>query len=124
MSSGREWLGESITSVPISFQHSLAGLAEATQATIHASLVAHAFTTTQASIKVNGSEVGQMNFNAIPNSQYTIKGNIQQNSFSIPLNLLSSGALEVSLSYDRNSSGNAVAYLDKYLVEVEAKAKL
>ncbi|WP_305982683.1 type IX secretion system sortase PorU [Roseivirga thermotolerans] len=122
LSSGREWLGESITSVPISFQHSLTGLAEATQATIHASLVAQAFTTTQASIKVNGSEVGQMNFNAIPNSQYTIKGNIQQNSFSIPLNLLSSDALEVSFSYDRNSSGNAVAYLDKYLVEVEAKA--
>ncbi len=119
LTSGREWLGEQLNSInTIRFEHEISQLKTNSAIKLYSSFIAQAFNSTSLNISLNGTDLGNLNFQAIPNSQYAIKGNIQENQFELNSNLVGNNSLNLLFTFNRNGSNNAVAYLNRYLIDL------
>jgi len=112
LSSGREWYGERITNNTLAFDHSVEHPTDR-EAKITLNAMAQAFTSTALNIQVN-EENETLNFNSIPNQQYTIKGNDQ----TLTLPFQATENINIQINYECNGSSNATAYLNRYLVQI------
>ncbi len=124
LSSGREWFGEQFNiSNTRSFEHPLDNLQPNQNIKLSLSVLAQSFSTSGLDINLNSTSIGSLNFNAIPNTQYGIKGNIKSGSYSLTTNGISSNNLQLTLTYQQNGVNNAVAYLDKYLLDIPTQLR-
>lgn len=123
LTSGREWLGEQFTTQNVrNFQHNLPNIAPDQEVKMSLSVLAQSFGSSSMGVEVNSTNVGELSFNAIPNTQYGIKGNIRSSTFNITTNDLSSAqSLDLNLIYDQNGATNAIAYLNSYLIDVPTR---
>ena len=123
LSSGREWFGEQLNAInTISFTHSVPDLTPNSEIKVYTEALSQAFVTTQLNVSMNGNVLGTLNFESIPSSQYAIKGNLQQNTFTLGTNIIGSNSLTIQFDYDRNGSNSSVAYLNKYWIDLPIQA--
>lgn len=124
LTSGREWFGEQFTIQNVrSFSHSTNDLAPGQDIKVSVSMLAQSFISSSLDITLDGSLLGQLTFNAIPNSQYGIKGNLRSGNFSITTDEISSNSLDLTLTYQQNGANNAVAYLNGYAIDIPTSLK-
>lgn len=114
LTSGREWFGERITNNPLNFSHSVSSLASPS-AKVHLQMISQAFEPTSMNLNIENKNA-QLNFTAIPNQQYGIKANEQE--LRLPFDIEGDN-IDLTLTYDRNGSSNAVSYLNRYSIEVK-----
>lgn len=119
LSSGREWFGEQFNVQNTrNFNHELSNLQMGEEVYLKISVMAQSFGASSMDVAISSNKVGDLNFNSIPNTQYGIKGNIRSSSFTLSTEAITSNNLSLGLTYNQNGSNNAVAYLDKYLLEI------
>ncbi|OEK00021.1 hypothetical protein BFP97_00160 [Roseivirga sp. 4D4] len=119
LSSGREWLGEQFnTQNTRTFNHDISSLAPNQEIDISLNVVAQSFSSSSMDIEVNSTNIGELNFSAIPNTQYGIKGNSRSGNYKVPSNSISGSNLTLQMVYDQSGANNAVAYLDNYLLNI------
>lgn len=112
LNSGRSWLGERLTNNELSFTHSISAN-ENKLARFKVKAVAQSFGSSSLNINLN-NESFDLSFAAIPNQQYTIKGDEK----ALLGSFTPSERLNLNISYERNGSTNATAYLDSYLLQI------
>ena len=77
--SGREWLGERFTNnTAQSFQFSANELRRDQSIKFQIKTAAQSFNSSTLNIELNNSNIGQIDFESIPNTQYGIKANLQE----------------------------------------------
>lgn len=119
LTSGREWLGEQLNTInSINFDYSISNLIENKTIKVYSSFVTQAFNTTSLNIELNSNTVGTLQFQSIPNSQYAIKGDIQEGTFQLSSDQVSTNSINLKFSFDRNGSNNAIAYLNRFLIDL------
>ncbi|MFY0592906.1 type IX secretion system sortase PorU [Roseivirga sp.] len=119
LNSGREWVGEQFTiQNQRSFSISIGELAPDQHIKLSVSSLAQSFSSSSMEVSLNNNLLGELNFRAIPNTQYGIKGNINTQTFSIDASNISGQELSIDMEYQQNGASNAVAYLDKFLLDV------
>lgn len=119
LSSGREWLGEQFNTQNIrTFNHPTSSLAPNQQINVSLKVIAQSFSSSSMDIEINSANVGELNFSAIPNTQYGIKGNVQSGHYTLPTSAISENNLELKMVYNQSGANNAVAYLDNYLLNL------
>jgi hypothetical protein len=119
LSSGREWFGEQLNAInSISFQHQTPSLSPNSTVKVFAEFLSQAYVSTSLDIQINNNALGTLNFEAIPNSQYAVKGNLQNNTFSISSTQIDDSQINVQFTYNRNGANSSVAYLNKYWVDL------
>lgn len=118
LSSGREWFGEQLNAInTINFNHSVANLAADRNIKVYSEFLSQAYVSTSLDIELNGSSIGALDFDPIPNSQYAIKGNLQSSTIELNTNEVSGDQLNLEFTYDRNGANSSVAYLNKYWID-------
>lgn len=119
LTSGREWFGEQFTIQNVrSFSHTTNDLAPNQEINLSVSMLAQSFNSSSLDVSLAGSLLGELRFNAIPNSQYGIKGSLRSNNFTLSTDQVSNGNLPLTLTYQQNGANNAVAYLNSYSINV------
>ncbi|OEK05486.1 hypothetical protein BFP71_19075 [Roseivirga misakiensis] len=119
LNSGREWFGEQFTiQNSRSFIHQTNGLEGDQEVKLLVTSLAQSFNNSSLDVSLNNSQIGTLNFEAIPNTQYGIKGNLRSNIFILATNNISNNELTIDLVYQQNGASNAVAYLDSYLLDI------
>ena len=117
--SGREWLGERFTNnTAQSFQFSANELRRDQSIKFQIKAAAQSFNSSTLNIELNNSNIGQIDFESIPNTQYGIKANLQEQIFTLDANSVSGNELVIELGYNQNSQNNAIAYLDKLTLDI------
>ncbi|MBO3700823.1 type IX secretion system sortase PorU [Roseivirga sp. E12] len=119
LTSGREWLGEQFsTQNIISFNHENLSLAPNQEINLSVNVLAQSFSSSSMNIELNSTLLGELNFGAIPNTQYGIKGNSRTGDYQLSTNAISGSDLTLRFTYDQSGASNAVAYLDNYLLNL------
>ncbi len=122
LSSGREWFGEQFNIQNTrSFEHQVSNIQADQELRLSISALAQSFSQSSLDIDLNATKIGEFNFNAIPNTQYGVKGNIRSSSFSLSTNTISSNLISLGLTYNQEGVNNAVAYLNNYLLDIPSK---
>ncbi len=122
LSSGREWFGEQFNIQNTrSFDHEISNIQPNQELKLSISALAQSFSQSSLDINLNTTKIGELNFNAIPNTQYGVKGNIRSNSFSLSTNTVGSNVLNLGLTYNQEGVNNAVSYLDNYLLDIPTR---
>ena len=119
LNSGREWFGEQFTTQNVrSFSHTISNLASNQEVKVAVSVLSQSFISSSLDITLDGSLLGNLSFNSIPNSQYGIKGSLRSGNFSLATNQISQDNLDLTLTYEQNGANNAVAYLNSYSLDI------
>ncbi len=130
--SGREWYGEKFDlTTSREFPFSFEGVSAGSEVKVTSDVMAQSFGESTFEIAVNGVSVGTQRVAAVPDFlnpisnnpfRYSIKGRTSRDVFSINEDQLSGvDNLNVSLSYNKSSSGRSVGYLNYLNVEVERR---
>ncbi|MCO6357894.1 type IX secretion system sortase PorU [Roseivirga pacifica] len=120
LQSGREWFGENLgaqtsRTFPIDNALLVSGTLK-----LQLTAIAQSYGTSSLSVRLGEANVGSLEFDAIPNTQYGIKANEQTFKGEVALNGNES-SLDLQLDYDKNGASNAIAYLDKFLVDIPTR---
>lgn len=125
--SGREWYGEAFgINTEQSFDQTIEGLVPNSAITITTSAVGTAYISTQLSLKLNNTNVGNLVFNPIRAGQYDtkgiydIKGNETTSAFTTSIQ--SGNALKLTYTYNKSNQSSATAYLNYF--EIQSKRAL
>lgn len=119
LSSGREWFGEQFTiQNERTFDQPVPNLKSNQNIKLSVSVLAQSFSTSSLDINLNGSLIGDLSFDAIPNTQYGIKGSFKMADYSLATNAISSNNLSLNLVYQQNGVNNAIAYLNNFLLDI------
>ena len=123
LGSGRQWFGESFsTNNELTFDFPLSNLAANRQIKVQLDALTQAFNITSISASLNSQSIGQLDFSAIPDTRYGIKGNEASDVFEInSSNFSGSNQLSLKLSFNPSGSNKAVAYLDRFLLDIPTK---
>ena len=120
LGSGRKWYGESFSSAnELTFNFPLSNLASNDQIKFSIEALSQAFNVTSIKATANDQSIGQLNFSAIPNTRYGVKGNEAADVFNISTSSFSaSDQFNLKLAYDPAGANNAVAYLNHFLIDI------
>jgi hypothetical protein len=120
LGSGREWFGESFgTQNKLSFDFQNLTIEANQPIKVNVGLMTQSFGSTSVKADLNTQTLGDITFDAIPNTRYGIKGAESTGNFSI--NSSSIGALNslrLELTFDKQGVNNALAYLNYFLLDV------
>ena len=120
LSSGRNWLGEQLNiNNEINFNLEIGNLKAGSVINLSVSALAQAFTNTFLKIHLENNDLGSLEFQSIPNSQYSIKGNRQEEWFQLNASQISDQSIHLKLFFDQNNSSNSILYLDNFLMDTE-----
>ena len=123
LSSGRQWFGKRLAQGSSDlFEFENQKIAQHQSIKIEVSAAAQSFNSSSLLAELNGSPLGTLNFQSIPNTQYGIKANIQISVFQISSNDLTN--LDLSLTYNRNGQNNAVCFLDYVTLDIPSNLEL
>ena len=118
LGSGRKWFGERFDSQnEMAFDLELVNLTSGEDIGIKISAMAQSFNSSSMIVSINNTQIGEINFNPIPNARYTIKGNEMSNSFQFPIDGISSSS-SLKFTFNKSGSSNALAYLDQFLLDI------
>ena len=124
LGSGRNWFGERFDSFnEQTFNLDLTNRDTNGNIKIHVGAMAQSFVSSSMSVEIGNTVLGQLNFNAIPNARYTIKGRETNNTFEASLNGISE-LPTLKFTYNRNGSSTGLAYLDYFLINVPTELTL
>lgn len=124
LSSGREWLGERLRGGgSLNFSLEMEDVKVNTELKLHLSAMAQANVGTSLITAINGNNLGELNFESIPNSQYAIKGNQQEEVFKINSNSLESQKLDLEFTFDPNGQNSATLYLNRFLIDFQSSSQ-
>ncbi len=127
--SGREWYGERFElTTTRDFTFTFAGVSSGSDIRLTSDVMAQSFAESSFDVSLNGVSLGSQTVFAVPDfldppinnrNRYSIKGRTSTDVFTLPASQLSDPSdLTVQLSYNRNSSGRAVGYLNYLNLEV------
>jgi len=118
LGSGRKWFGERFDNQNEKiFNLEFNDLAENQELKITVSAMAQSFNSSSLNISLGDNSIGEISFNPIPNARYTIKGNEKRKSFQLSTNNITPSS-DLKLTFDKNGSSNAVAYLDFFTLDI------
>lgn len=125
LGSGREWFGESFGGGNnLEFNFNEQQIAPGLQITTKIKMMAQALGTTSVSASLNGKSLGSINFEAIPNTRYGVKGHEEEGTFSLNTSTLgNTNSINLSLTFDRQGINNATAYLNSLLIDVPSQLR-
>ncbi|MGW8121303.1 type IX secretion system sortase PorU [Roseivirga echinicomitans] len=123
LGSGRKWYGENFnTNDELIFNYPLTNLAPNEQIKLSIEALSQAFVATSVNVKVNNQSVGKLEFEAIPNTRYGVKGTEALELFSInTTSLANSTQFNLNLLFDQAGANNSVAYLNYFLIDIPTK---
>ncbi len=125
---GRMWFGEifSGSNPDRSFVFESINLLPDGDIKLFTSVMAQAFDDTSFDVSLNGTLLGSLMINSIPNRTYANKGDIQQKEFLI--NSTDIGSLnqqiQIDLHYNAATSGPSTGFLDYLVLQVESELKM
>lgn len=119
--SGRNWLGQKLSSInsSLNLQLPVDNIMSAQPATVKVKMVSNSLQAADLNINLNGSNIGTINLPAIPNGRYSVKGILEQGIFTTidpP-----SGPLQISINYINPASSASIVYLDNLLFTYRRK---
>ena len=117
LKSGREWFGERITNNELNFNYEDTRIIQGS-GQIEVTAITQSFETSSLIISVDNNSIGQLDFFSIPNQQYAIKADEQNDIFPFESQ---NGSISLSINYERNGNSTSVAFLDRFLIEVPAQ---
>ncbi|PIQ47230.1 MAG: hypothetical protein COW03_16210 [Cytophagales bacterium CG12_big_fil_rev_8_21_14_0_65_40_12] len=120
LGSGREWFGESFgIENKINFDFQDLNITANQPINVSIGLMAQAFGSTSANIRLNNQTLGGINLESIPNTRYGIKGAASTGDFSINSSSLSVlNSLSLEMTFDKRGVNNALAYLNYFLLDI------
>ena len=84
LGSGREWYGEQITTeTPLPFSLNTGSLQANENILLTVTAMPQSFISSSMRVDLGGQQAGELNFTAIPDTRYGVKGNQQSNVFSL-----------------------------------------
>ncbi|MGK0487338.1 MAG: hypothetical protein ACJAXB_000513 [Candidatus Endobugula sp.] len=125
LGSGREWFGEGFGGGnTLEFNFSDLQIAQSHELKLTIKMMSQAFGSTSVNTSLNDQSLGTVEFQAISNSRYGIKGNEAEEHFSVNTSTLSSTSdLSLNLTFNRKGINNAVAYLNSFLIDVPSQLR-
>jgi hypothetical protein len=125
LGSGREWFGEGFGGGnTLEFNFSDLQIAQSHELKLTIKMMSQAFGSTSVNTSLNDKNLGTVEFQAISNSRYGIKGNEAEEHFSVNTSTLSSTSdLSLNLTFNRKGINNAVAYLNSFLIDVPSQLR-
>ena len=117
LNSGREWFGERITNHELIFEYNNNRIIRGS-GQVEVTAITQSFENSSLIVSVDNNSIGQLDFFSIPNQQYSIKADRQNDIFPFESQ---DGSISLSLNYDRNGNSSSVAFLDRFLIEVPAQ---
>lgn len=130
LSSGREWYSESFDlTTSQTYDFNFPARASGTDIKVTSAVMAQSFAVSQFTVKLNGLSLGNQQIEAIPDYrlkafEHDIKGRENVSQFIISSDQIAEDKLSVTVSYEKNSSGRSVGYLNYLLVEATCKLEL
>jgi hypothetical protein len=125
LGSGREWFGEGFGGGnTLDFNFTALQIAANQQIKGNFKMMSQAFGNTSVSATVNSQNFGTIEFQAIPNSRYGIKGHESEGNFIINTsNIGSTNEIRIQLTFNRQGNSNAAAYLNSFLIDVPSQLR-
>ncbi|MFT6970437.1 MAG: hypothetical protein ACJAXX_001002 [Roseivirga sp.] len=125
LGSGREWFGEGFGGGnTLEFNFTDLQIAQSHELKLTIKMMSQAFGSTSVNTSLNDQILGTVEFQAISNSRYGIKGNEAEEHFSVNTSTLSSNSdLSLNLTFNRQGINNAVAYLNSFLIDVPSQLR-
>ncbi|MFT7268174.1 MAG: hypothetical protein ACI905_000376, partial [Roseivirga sp.] len=125
LGSGREWFGEGFGGGnTLEFNFTDLQIAQSHELKLTIKMMSQAFGSTSVNTSLNDQSLGTVEFQAISNSRYGIKGNEAEEHFSVNTSTLSSTSdLSLNLTFNRKGINNAVAYLNSFLIDVPSQLR-
>lgn len=120
LGSGREWYGERFDpQTPLNFSFPLNDLRADKTIALSFSGVSQSFISSSIELSLNQEVVGEIDFNAIPDARYGIKGDERSADFSLDAASFSSAnTLELTAAFDNNGANNSIAYINRFLISI------
>lgn len=128
LSSGREWYSEKLDSSPVqTYNFSFPGIIPDMDVKVTSSVMAQSFAPSKFIVKLNGSNLGEHEVEAIPDFReglyrYSVKGRDDTRTFTAGDNVTEN--LSVEVTYEKNNSGRSVGYVNSLTVEAECTLHL
>lgn len=125
LKSGREWFGERFDiTTELTLRFELNNVIENSPITFISNVMSQSFGETSFNVFLNGTQIGQHTIQAIPNTQYGIKGRHAADTFLTNASAVSAAGKatqEIRYQYIKNSSSRSVAYLDYCMLQLKQK---
>ena len=120
LGSGREWYGERLdTETPLTLSFDAGNLATNQDIIVSFTGMAQSLQSSSMELALNNLTLGEVNFNAIPDAPYGIKGNERSRQIKISSSDLSIGStLDLTVQYNKNGVSNAVGFINNFTILV------
>ncbi len=129
LASGREWFSEKYDlTLSNDYSFSFKKLVANSQAKVHTRVMAQTFSPSSFDISLNGQSIGNIPVESVPDFtqkvyRYSIKGKENEVTFTNNLSGVNE-LIDIGISYNKNSAGQSVGYLNDILIEVERHLEL
>ncbi len=128
LKSGRQWFGEQFDAAPeATVRFEILGIADNTDVKLVSHVMAQSITNTSFKVLMNDATVLTQPIDAIPNSQYGIKGRIKADTIVFSSTTVSASTRlnqDVKYQFTKGSPGISVGYLDFFLLSFKRKLAL
>lgn len=123
LGSGRQWYGEQLdTETPVSFDFDAGALSASGEVNVLFTGMAQSFSSSSFALALNGQQLGEINFSAIPEAQYGIKGNERSGRFTLnSSDLQTNPTLELSILFNKNGVSNALGFINRFTIELPSQ---
>lgn len=120
--SGREWFGDkfSATNLNNTYSFETGSIVPNSDIIINSQILGYSFGEASMDVSVNGLNPGTHFIRSVEDYRYAVQGHMVSDTFAISSSLVNGNTLNVSLSFNPNSSARiSEAFMDKIIVMVE-----
>ncbi len=128
LKSGRQWFGEKFDlTTELTFNFRVPGVLPESNILLVSEVMAQSFASTTFNIFINNQPVGTQAMGPIPNDRYAVKGQVNRDTFIVPvaaLNIAASQQLSLRYVYQKSTSTRSIGYLSYFLLQTKQQLRL